>query len=193
MRPGSILDRVSGRRRKNVLAVAFLSALLLVLAGCVDQRAPAPAELRTSAPPWDAPRDAISYIKAAGFDPQPLNLVDNQHVVQVRISVDGRPVEVPAYVGIDRLRAVQAAVHTHDSTGAVWLEGRNTASVTLGQLFTVWGVRFGDGCMGGICGRLEVTVDGSPVRSDPRGIRLASATAIEIRAASSAPSATSTP
>jgi hypothetical protein len=111
-----------------------MTALLLVLAGCVDQPAAAPAELRTSAPPWDAPRDAISYIKAAGFDPQPLNLVDNQRVVQVRISVDGRPVEIPAYVGIDRLRAVQAPVHTHDSTGAVWLEGRNTAGVTLGQL-----------------------------------------------------------
>jgi hypothetical protein len=189
---GSILDRVPGRRRNNALAVALTTALLLVLAGCVDQRQPAPAELRTSAPPWDAPRDAISYIKAGGFDPQPLDLVDNQHVVQVRISVDGRPVEIPAYVGIDRLRAVQAPVHTHDSTGAVWLEGRNTAGVTLGQLFTVWGVRFGDGCIGGICGRLEVTVDGSLISSDPRETRLASATAIEIDAASSKPSA-STP
>jgi hypothetical protein len=187
---GSILDRVPGRRRNNALAVALTTALLLVLAGCVDQRQPAPAELRTSAPPWDAPRDAISYIKAGGFDPKPLDLVDNQHVVQVRISVDGRPVEIPAYVGIDRLRAVQAVVHTHDSTGAVWLEGRNTAGVTLGQLFTVWGVRFGDGCIGGICGRLEVMVDGSLISSDPRETRLASATSIEIKAASSAPSST---
>jgi hypothetical protein len=173
--------------------VALLTTTLLVLAGCVGQREPAPAELRTTAPPWDAPRDAISYITAAGFDPQPLNLVDNQHVVQVRISIDGQPVEIPAYVGIDRLRAVQAVVHTHDTTGAVWLEGRNTAAVTLGQLFTVWGVRFGDGCIGGVCGRLAVTVDGSPISSDPRGIRLASATAIEIKATSSAPAWTSTP
>jgi hypothetical protein len=193
MLPGSILDRVPGRRRNNTLAMALLTALFLVLAGCVGQREPAPAELRTSAPPWDAPRDAISYIKAAGFEPQPLSLVDNQHVVQVRISVEGRPVEIPAYIGIDRLRAVQAVVHTHDTTGAVWLEGRSTAGVTLGQLFTVWGVRFGDGCIGGICGRLAVTVDGSPISSDLRGIRLASATSIEIKAASSAPSTTSTP
>jgi hypothetical protein len=191
--PGSILDRVPGRRRINALVATLLTVLLLELAACVDQPAPAPAELRTSQPPWDAPRDAVSYIEAAGFDPQPLNLVDNQHVVQVRISVDGRPVEIPAYVGIDRLRAVQAAVHTHDATGAVWLEGRNTAGVTLGQLFTVWGVRFGDGCIGGICGRLEVKVDGSPISSDPREIRLASATAIEIKAASSTLAATSTP
>jgi hypothetical protein len=191
MPPGSILDRVTGRRRSIAFAVTLLIASLLV-AGCVDQREPAPAELRTTAPPWDAPRDAVSYIKAAGFDPQPLDLTDNQHVVQVRISIDGQQVVIPAYVGIDRLRAVQAAVHTHDTTGAVWLEGRNTGSVTLGQLFTVWGVRFGDGCVGGICGRLEVTVNGSTASSDPRGIRLASATAIEITATSSAPPATST-
>jgi hypothetical protein len=193
MLPRSILDRVPGRRRNIALAVALLTTLVLVLAGCVEQREPAPAELRTTAPPWDAPRDAISYIKAAGFDPQPLNLVDNQHVVQVRISVDGHQVAIPAYVGIDRLRAVQAAVHTHDATGAVWLEGRNTASVTLGQLFMVWGVRFGEGCIGGICGRLEVKVDGTLISSDPRAIPLASASAIEIDAGSSAPSAASTP
>lgn len=193
MLPGSILDRVPGRRRTNALAAAFLTALVLVLAGCVGQREPAPAELRTSPPPWDAPRDAVSYIKAAGFDPQPLNLVENQHVVRIRIDIDGRQVVIPGYVGIDRLRAVQAPIHTHDETGAVWLEGRNTAGVTLGQLFTVWGVRFGDGCIGGICGRLEVTVDGSLISSDPRETRLASATSIEIKAASSAPSASSTP
>jgi hypothetical protein len=191
--PGSILDRVPGRRRSIAFAVGLTTALFLALTACVDQPAPAPAELRTSPPPWNAPRDAISYIEAAGFDPQPLNLVDNQHVVQVRISVDGRPVEIPAYVGIDRLRAVQAAVHTHDATGAVWLEGRNTAGVTLGQFFTVWGVRFSDDCVGGICGRLEVKVDGSRISADPRETRLASARTIEITVTSSVPSATSTP
>jgi hypothetical protein len=191
--PGSILDRVPGRRRTNALAAALLTALVLVLAGCVGQREPGPAELRTSAPPWDAPRDAISYIKAAGFDPQPLNLVENQHVVRIRIDIDGRQVVIPGYVGIDRLRAVQAPVHTHDETGAVWLEGKDTAEVTLGQFFTVWGVRFGDGCIGEICGRLEVTVDGRLISSDPRGVRLASAAAVEVKVTSSAPAATSTP
>jgi hypothetical protein len=190
--PGSILDRVPGRRSSIAVVRALLTALLLALAACVDQPVAAPAEMRTSAPPWDAPKDAISYIKAASLDPQPLDLIDNQHIVQVRLRVDGRPVEIPAYVGVDRLRAVQAPVHTHDATGAVWLEGRNTSSVTLGQLFTIWGVRFGDSCVGGICGRLEVKVDGSPSRSDPREIQLASASAIEINAASG-PSATSTP
>jgi hypothetical protein len=48
-------------------------------------------------------------------------------------------VQVPAYVGIDRLRAVQAPMQTHDTSGRIWLEGREIGTVTLEQLFTVWG------------------------------------------------------
>ena len=184
MLPGSILDRVPGRRSIVAVVAALLTVLVVGLAGCVDQREPAPAELRTTAPPWDAPRDAISYIKAAGFEPEPLDATSNRHVVRISISTDGWAIAIPPYVGIDRLRAVQAPVHTHDSTGVVWLEGRDAGSVTLGQFFTVWGVRFGDGCIGGICGRLEVKVDGSPISTDPQGVGLASVAAIEINAAS---------
>ena len=152
----------------------------MALAGCVHSPEAAPAELRTSPPPWDAPRDAISYIRAAGFEPQPLNLTDNQHVVLIKISIDGQPVGIPAYVGIDRLRAVQAPVHTHDATGSVWLEGRDTSAVTLGQFFTVWGVRFDGGCLGARCGSLHVTVDGKTVDSDARAVRLAGGREVDV-------------
>jgi hypothetical protein len=63
-------------------------------------------------------------------------------------------------VGIDRIRALQAAVHTHDSSGQVWLEGRETDAVTLARFFTVWGARFDGRCLGSACGRLVVKVDG---------------------------------
>ena len=76
---------------------------------------------------------------------------ENSRLVDLRITVDGAPVEVPAYLGIDRVRALQAAVHTHDTSGQVWLEGRHTDAVTLGQFFTVWGVRFDDQCLGSAC------------------------------------------
>ena len=74
------------------------------------------------------------------------------------------------YVGIDRLRAVQAPMHTHDTSGQVWLEGRETDAVTLGQFFTVWGVRFDDRCLGSACRDLEVTVDGK-VSAAPTEVR----------------------
>jgi hypothetical protein len=157
--------------------------VMLVLTSCVSQATPAPAAQRSTPPPWAAPRDAISYIAAAGLEPQPLSSNENSHVVDLRITVDGAAVEVPAYVGIDRVRAVQAPVHTHDSTGQVWLEGRETARVTLEQFFTVWGVRFDDHCLGSACRGLVVTVDGK-VSSAPSDVRLADSRTIDISASS---------
>jgi hypothetical protein len=157
--------------------------VLFVLTSCVRQDTPAPAEQRSTPPPWSAPRDAISYITAAGLEAQPLSSNENSRVVDLRITVDGTSVEVPAYVGIDRVRALQAPVHTHDTSGQVWLEGRETDAVTLGQFFTVWGVRFDDHCLGSACGALKVTVDGK-ASSAPREVRLATSRTINITASS---------
>jgi hypothetical protein len=164
-------------------ARAALLIVLLILPGCVPQATPAPAAERTTPPPWSAPRDALSYIDAAGLEPQPLGSNENSHVVSLRIALDGAPVEVPAYVGIDRVRAVQAPMHTHDISGKVWLEGRETEVVTLGQFFTVWGVRFDDRCLGSACKALMVTVDGQ-VSSAPTKVRLAESHTIDIKASS---------
>ena len=163
-------------------ARAAVIIVLLVLTSCVRQATPAPAEQRTTPPPWSAPRDAISYITAAGLEAQPLSN-ENSHVLALRITMDGAPVEVPAYVGIDRVRALQAPVHTHDTSGQVWLEGRETEAVTLGQFFTVWGVRFDDQCLGSACGAVMVNVDGK-VRSTPREVRLTASRIIDITATS---------
>jgi hypothetical protein len=157
--------------------------VLLVLTSCVRHATPASAEQRSTPPPWSAPRDAISYITAAGLEAEPLSGNENSRVVDLHITVDGAPVEVPAYVGIDRVRALQAPVHTHDTSGQVWLEGRVTDAVTLGQFFTVWGVRFDDHCLGSACGALVVSVDGK-VSSAPREVRLAAGHTINITAKS---------
>ncbi len=164
-------------------ARATVIIVVLVLTSCVRQDTPTPAEQRSTPPPWSAPRDAVSYITAAGLESQPLSSNENSRVVEVRITVDGAPVEVPAYLGIDRLRALQAPVHTHDASGQVWLEGRETDAVTLGQFFTVWGVRFDDRCLGSACGALVVTVDGK-VSSAPREVRLVASRIIDITATS---------
>ena len=172
-----------GGRWSAYAARAVVLVVLLVLTSCVNQATPAPAAQRSTPPPWDAPRDAVSYIAAAGLEPQPLSTNENSHVLELRITVDGAAVEVPPYVGIDRVRALQAPVHTHDSTGQVWLEGRETDGVTLGQFFTVWGVRFDDHCLGSACRGLVVTVDGR-VSPAPGEVRLAESHTIDISASS---------
>jgi hypothetical protein len=174
---------VPGRWWRARVALAVVLIVLITLAGCVRQAAPAPAVQRSTPPPWNAPRDAVSYIEAAGLEPQPVANNENSRVVDLRITVDGSPVEVPAYVGIDQVRALQAAVHTHDNSGRIWLEGRDAGNVTLGQFFTLWGVRFEDHCLGSACGKLVVKADGA-VSTASKNLRLATARAIDIAATS---------
>jgi hypothetical protein len=181
--PRSILGPVPGGRWR---AYAALAAVLLVLAtvtGCLRQAEPAPAIQRSTPPPWSAPRDAVAYIEAAGLKPQPVSSNQNSGMIDLRITVDGAPVEVPANIGVDRVRALHAAVHTHDTSGRVWLEGQGSDAVTLGQFFTLWGVRFDDRCLGSACGALLVKVDGV-VTTHPREVRLADSRTIEITATS---------
>jgi len=86
-------------------------------------------------------------------------------------------------VGMDRRRAQQAAVHTHDASNQVHLEGRDTESITPGQFFTVWAVRFDGRCLGAACGQVVVTADGHPVTDAP-ALRLADVSSVTITARS---------
>ena len=139
--------------------------LTVLLTGCVARPEPAPAVLSTGAVPAEAPRDAVSHIRAAGLAEQPLDTDSDPFIVALRVVVDGEEVVVPAHIGVDRLRAVQAPVHTHDDSGDVWLEGDGNRFVTLGQFFTLWGVAFDDDCLASHCTGLSVLADGEPVSS----------------------------
>ncbi len=159
----------------------LVAALAIPLASCVKPAAPDPAVIRETEPPWPAPRDAVSYIDNAGLARLPLDSSEDPHVLSLEVFVLRRQVEVPAYLGVDRLRAVQAPCHTHDATGTVWLEGPGGRDVTLGQLFDVWGVRLSSTCLGAACGSVVVTVDGV-VAASPRDVRLRDATTVRVEA-----------
>lgn len=154
-------------------------AVLLLATGCVSRPPAAPATMSEATAPWEAPRDAVSYIEAAGLPSEPLGTDTDPWVLKLRIEADGEPVPLPAFIGVDRLRAVQAPVHTHDTTGDVWLEGAGNREVTLAQFFTLWGVRLADGCLGAYCTDLEVKADGAAV-ADPAALVLREATSISI-------------
>ena len=181
--PGSILNLVPGGWWSARVALAAALIMLVTFTSCIRQAAPAAAVQRSTPPPWSAPRDAVAHIEAAGLEAQPVSSSGNSRFTELRITVDKAAVEVPAYVGIDRVRAVQAAVHTHDTSGQVWLEGRGASDITLGQFFTLWGVRFDDQCLGSACGDLLVKIDGV-VNAAPREVRLAETHTIEVEATS---------
>ncbi|MDO5678291.1 MAG: hypothetical protein Q4G35_12380 [Propionibacteriaceae bacterium] len=164
------------------LLVALVTVVLLV--GCVSRPEPAPAVQRDTPPPWDAPRDAIAYIQAAGLKELTLGDDADPWILDLEVTVDGERVEIPAFIGIDRLRAIQAPVHTHDPGGEVWLEGAENRESTLGHLFGLWGVRLSDGCLGAACGSVTVTVDGEELDTDPTSLLLRGAKLIRVDATS---------
>ena len=84
MGEGDTAVRGSGMRW---LAPVLAAALLL--GGCVSRPEPAPAVMRESAPPWDAPRDAISHIRAAGAPELGLGDDADPWILRVEVTVDG--------------------------------------------------------------------------------------------------------
>lgn len=159
----------AGRWRRAGATAAALLLVGVVAGGCqVGPAPPGPAELRAGPPPWDAPRDAVSYIDKAGFERLPLDFSGpSPYTVNLSVTVDGAQVQIPAGIGVDRVRAEQAAVHTHTADGLVYVEAKTTAErPTLAQFFTLWGVRYDAKCLGDTCGSLTVTVDGKPAAWD---------------------------
>ncbi|MGY4768416.1 hypothetical protein ACXC9Q_16000 [Kribbella sp. CWNU-51] len=164
----------AGRWRRAGVTAAALLLMSTVVGSCqVGPAPPGPAELRTGPPPWDAPRDAVSYIDKAGFERLPLDFSGpSPYTLTIAVTVDGTAVQVPAGVGIDRLRAEQAAVHTHTTDGLVYVEAKTTAEhPTLAQFFTLWGVKYDANCLADACKSLTVAVDGKPAPWDTPLVR----------------------
>jgi hypothetical protein len=155
----------AGRWRRAGASAAALFLVSSFAGGCqVGPAPPGPAELRTGPPPWDAPRDAVSYIDKAGFERLPLDFSGpSPYTFTLSVTVDGAQVQIPAGIGVDRIRAEQAAVHTHTTDGLVYVEAKTTAErPTLAQFFTLWGVRYDAKCLGDACKSVTVTVNGKP-------------------------------
>jgi hypothetical protein len=145
--------------------VVYTVAAVLLAAGCQPKAAePEQATMRATPPPWDAPRDAVSYIDAAGLERLPLDFRGPApYYLKVTVTVDGAAVTVPGNIGLDTKRAEQAPLHTHSADGVVNVEARTKdLRPTLKHFFTLWGVRYDERCLGDACGGVTVTVNGVP-------------------------------
>ena len=88
----------------------------------------------------------------------------------------GRPVEVPAGIGIPAGSNCLYWLHTHTSDGIIHVESPARRTYTLGQFFDIWGQELSraqaDGLRAPRANKLRVTVNGRPYGGDPRAIVL---------------------
>ncbi len=206
---------VMGTRMSVRLAFAGAN-LVLVLAGCGSAPATSPTRSQppTSALPgtgavesssgrdssivWPAPSDPMERAVQAGLKPQPKEFLTNHVHAHLDVFVDGKPVTVPAGIGIQindpavrRFNEPDGSVayggidlcndpcisplHTHDVTGILHTESATPEPNTLGEFFTEWGVALDASCVATFCRpttNVAIYVDGEPTPGDPRAIEL---------------------
>jgi len=131
--------------------------------------------------PWPSVNDAANLrarllaigLPALGAEGQVLHI--HQHL---EMFVGGRPVVVPADIGIPTDGSFISPIHTHDTTGIIHVESPTKRNFTLGEFFDVWGVKLTPTCVGGYCDSGDATlvayVNGNEVAGDPGRIVLRS-------------------
>ena len=191
------------------LAALFLF-LVLALAGCggksvSKQSSPAPRPA-TGAPPWPAPPNPMELTRKAGLVPERAEFLQYHVHAHLDVFVNGKPIRVPAGIGInvkdpgvlsEKLadgttayggielcrRVCISSLHTHDDTGVLHTETKTVQPNRLGQFFTEWAVRLTPKCVGGYCkpqAPIAIYVDGKRFTGDPREIELSNLREIAI-------------
>jgi len=154
-------------------------------------------EVNAGPAPWPRPDDAIQRVAAAGLPAFKSEQLFYHVHAHLDVFVDGKAVVVPAGLGIggDKNAKVEvqngqtvsglvggkcsqpciSPLHTHDESGILHVENDKERQITLGQLFTEWGVRFNTDCVGGYCAPdkpYKVFVAGQPFTGDASTIVL---------------------
>lgn len=201
-------------------ASAICALLLLVAAGCGSDSGSKSssgsgvcaqygdvAAPRTTKAPWPAPANPMALTCAAGLVPEKAEFLQYHVHAHLDVFVNGRPVLVPAGIGIDlanpavrsdkRLDDIVVGagltqecdqpcispLHTHDLSGLLHTETKTPSPNQLGQFFTQWAVRLTNNCVGGYCKPavpIKIYVDGKVNVGDPAQIELSNLREIAI-------------
>jgi hypothetical protein len=156
----------------------------------------------------------VELTRRAGLKPERAEFLQYHVHAHLYIFVNGKPVRVPAGIGINihdpgvhhaKLKdgttgyggislcekVCISPLHTHDDTGYLHTETKTVSPNRLGQFFTEWGVRLDRNCVDGYCkpkAPIVIFVNGQRYTGDPRRIELADRTVIVIVIGSPPPS-----
>jgi hypothetical protein len=198
--------QVNVERRPSVwTALGALLATILVLSACksaASQSIAFGSSAPLAQPSWPIPADPMTLATQAGLvSEQREYLVTHIHA-HLDLFVDGKPVTIPAGIGIDIKAAgvrdektpdgtahsyfvdtcqapCLSPLHTHDPSGMIHEESRapNHPPYSLGQFFTEWGLALDSSCVGKYCrpdALVHIYLDGTPFEGDPASIQLKS-------------------
>jgi len=145
--------------------VISVIATVLVLVAIVSAQRSRPVRLQNSgAPPWPAPRSVATGVRAAGLSLSAAPGVVTRYAVHLDVLMDGKPVRVPAGIGIDCAARQIAPLYTDDDSGVIQIASDSPEPrFTLGEFFDEWQVPLADA---------TAVVDGTPSDGDPGAIVL---------------------
>jgi len=126
----------------GVLVLALVVIVAMALSGG-DKKSPAEAQkgLQETPGPWTPLTAGLEDRENALGLPAPSETIYHVHA-QVKVFVNGKPMTVPNNIGIDPGKGFLSSLHTHDEKGIIHMEAVEPYPFTVGQFFTVWGVKF---------------------------------------------------
>jgi hypothetical protein len=178
------------RNRARAASAVLAVSLAGLLAGCGSSSStstaktpPAPAGLSITGPGLQVSQPSTQLGQPA-WRPEYAHLTQRLKLIGIpaggkekfhihallRIYVNGLLSPLPADIGIDSAKGIESSMHTHDGSGIIHMEAPHPYPYTLGDFFSVWGVKLGPAQVGGLKGyggnRLHFYLNGKPL-SDP--------------------------
>jgi hypothetical protein len=171
--------------------MAITATCVLLLAACTTTARQHPGSATTSAAAatsssprpaadaastsWQPPADAPAAAAQAGLPMLGQEMLAVHYHAHLDVRIAGKPVTVPAGLGIDLARQRISPLHTHDGSGVIHIESQADIPYTLGQLFIEWGQPLSAHQVGphhlAPGEALRVFRNGRPVTGDPAALR----------------------
>jgi hypothetical protein len=174
-------DKAAAERKARLTRIGGGLAVLLVVGAIIaivalsggddggGDPVAAAAGLQETQGPWPVLTEGLEDREAALDLPAPHETIYHVHA-QLKVFVNGKPQTVPVNIGI-KGDGSPISLHSHDEKGIIHMEAVEEYPFTLGQYFTVWGVKFTPTQLGafrtGPGLALETYVNGKKVPNGP--------------------------
>jgi hypothetical protein len=141
-------------------------ALALLAAACGGSNSgDSNLTLNTGPAPWPSPDNVADRIDAAGLPSSSTESLNVHYHSHVDIFVDGKSEPVASSIGRED-QSLFSPLHTHATSGLIHIEAPEEQNFTVAMLFTEWGVRLTNDCIGGYCSP-DTKLEAFTARDDP--------------------------